>query len=150
MANLYGVANPQNTPTFQGGLLGGADIVTVAAAETNLITATLVQPDLSGVWYAIMFYTLVVSCGATPPGAGVIAIRVNAGADNNQQGVAAANLVANANITLSGCLVTAASKTLWQGAGATVQLTGNFSAQPVTVRNGGSGAVIALWRALDQ
>jgi hypothetical protein len=146
VANLYGVANPVANGVS---VAQATTLVCNAGVETTIMSATLAAPS-AGFFYPAVWGTLFMSQSATPATAVSFGARIGAGADFATQPVPVYFLSANTNTMFSFFLVGAPSGTIWQGAGATINMTVNPTGFAVNCNQPGGQACFFLFRAADQ
>jgi hypothetical protein len=149
MPNLYGVANPVNLP--QSVYFNPfSDVACPAGVETNVIPSNPFVALSNGYYFVTAVGTIYLAIGATAPSQVSINIRTNNGADDLGQGAAGFLLVANTTYAFPFYLFTTARQTVFQGAGATIQISVTSTGQPVTARASGSQCLMTMFRAPDQ
>lgn len=146
MGNIYGVATPIAVPLVTG---PGSDVACPAATETNVIANIIAAALTLGSYYPLVSGVLVITMGATPPTALVIAARIGAAADFATYTVSTLFLTANANVAFPFTLIGANSSSAFVGASVTVNVSVNPTAQAVTTRVAGSYSVLQLFRGPD-
>jgi hypothetical protein len=147
MPNLYGVANCPTAPQGQG--LSG-NTACPAGAETNVITSTPIIAPSNGYFFPYAFGQVGIQCGATPPSACNISLRIGNGADIGSFGIVQNLLVANAVVTFAITLFGGPSQSPWTGAGSVLNISVTPVGQAVTALQSGGACYFGLFRAPDQ
>lgn len=148
MANLYGVANCPGQPGQQL-TVGAADVTCNPGVETNVITSPVLLAPSPGYFYVWASGILTLAIGATAPTNIAISIRIGAGADSMGFNINSFLLVANTALMVPIALYTPESQVPWQGAGSTVSITVNPTAQLVIARLQGTSVCLGLLRGTD-
>lgn len=146
-ANLYGVANPSPPLVVYS---GGGDLALTPGTETNVISSAAIVAPSGGWFYPVVWTTITVVYGATPPTLLTLGGRIGAGADF-------ANVIFDGNTYAATTqqqyiytLIGPASQVAWQGAGSIVNVTLLAATTSCTFRAFASRAAIGIFRAPDQ
>lgn len=113
-----------------------------------IAAAGIVAQDV-GNYYPFIICSLAILLGATPPTALIVDFGIGAGSAVDTYTAPPAILLANATIIPSFALVGANSATQWTSPGATINVNLTPTGQPVTTKQVGSRAIVALFRGPD-
>jgi hypothetical protein len=102
-----------------------------------------------GSYIPIVFMTVAVLLGVTPPSGLVCAFKLGAGSDLDSAIWPTAVLVANATVLLSTVLYGLSSATAFVGAGSTLNATLQANGQAVTCKVNGTRGTVWLFRGQD-
>jgi hypothetical protein len=146
MGNVWGTANPLIVPTIA---TSGSDIVLTAGAFLGIFQSPNMIGPSPGNYYPMVFGTLAILLGATPPTALNYYISVNGGSGMDQQFVPAALLIANATLNLPIFMIGTSSGTAFSAPGGYVSLGAQAITQPATFKFATSRMIVTLFRGPD-
>lgn len=144
----WGTAKPQGLPTIVV-TVGAADVTCTAGSDITGFTpsSALVAPYAGG-WAYMVWVTATVVMGATASASLVVKLKTATPTTLDTFTIAPANLVNNAILPLSFCLVGTTSSTLYFPTGDTPLVTFTAGTTACTLK-ATSRAVFALWPATD-
>ena len=141
--NIYGVANPNFTPTVA---IPSADVTLTAGSEVTCITSGAIAGYGPGAYTPVIYALLTVLMGATAPTALQFAFKIAAGTDVDTYVVEPGLLVALAEIAILVPLLGVSDPAAWIGVGSTLNVTGKATTTACTVKKVGSRALFTLLR----
>jgi hypothetical protein len=148
MGRVYGVADPLLTPSEQL-LIGAADISVTAGTPADLFTWSSIAAPSQGNYYVMIWASITLVLGATAPTAITFSYRLGSGSNVQNFGVNAVLLTNSANLLIPALFVGSYSGSVWYPTGSAVTVSVAVTAQNITVKYGGSAAILALLRGND-
>lgn len=145
--NIYGVANPILVPTALA-VVGGADVSCPSGTKTTVIASGTLISQSPGSFFPIVWGTLFVVLGGTPPSALAVGAQLGSGASVDTMTVEPGLLTASAELIIPVALVGSRSATAWYPTGSVVNVTVTPTGQTVTAKLD-SRAIVLLNRGPD-
>jgi hypothetical protein len=144
----WGTAKPNPLPTIVA-TVAGADVTLTAGSDiTGFTPSSALIASYSGGWAYMVWVFATIVMGATAPSAMVIKLKTATPTTLDTFTVPPSNLVNNAIVPISVCLVGTTSSTLYFPGGDTPIITFNGTGQNSTLKFQ-SRAVFAFWETTD-
>jgi hypothetical protein len=144
----WGTAKPNPLPTIVA-TVAGADVTLTAGSDiTGFTPSSALISSYAGGWAYLVWVFATIVMGATAPSAMVIKLKTATPTTLDTFTVPPSNLVNNAIVPISVCLVGTTSSTLYYPSGDTPIITFNGTGQNSTLKFQ-SRAVFAFWETSD-
>jgi len=144
----WGTAKPNPIPTIVATVVGADVTLTAGSDITGFTPASPLIASYQGGWAYLAWIFATIVMGATAPSAMVIKLKTATPTTLDTFTVPPANLVNNAIVPISVCLVGTTSGTLYFPTGDTPIITFNGTGQNSTLKFQ-SRAVFAFWETTD-